>query len=237
MSAINVIEIPDHVAGHNQIQASVVVVIHPGGARGPSGAGDACTSRYIGERPIAVIVIQSAVAIAGNEQVFVAIIVVVAHGNASRVAASGESSLLSHVFKRAVRFLMIESVPVCGAILLGNGTLGHGIVNASAVGKKDVETAVIIIVKHGDAGPHCFEQVFARGLRGFLLEVYAEFVGHIDELARGSLRRGGGSSLRSKPKSKERSRSQAHGKEETDAKHARLPVPNVAHHPASLILS
>src|SRR6185312_10603179 len=78
VAAVNVAEIPSEISGNNQIQPSVAIVIDEHRARGPSAARDASFVRDIGERPVAVIVIQNIAANSCYVKIGPAVVVVIA---------------------------------------------------------------------------------------------------------------------------------------------------------------
>src|SRR2546425_633609 len=121
-AAPDVVEIPLHVTQNNQIQQAVAVQIHPGGAGGPSAAGDASLLRYVSERAVAVVVVKLVATVGGYEEVLEAVIVVVTYGDAHSIACALQAGALRHIFEGAVGFLVEEAIPVLRARFLGNGT-------------------------------------------------------------------------------------------------------------------
>src|ERR1035437_4711659 len=57
------------VAAHEQIDASVLVVVQPGGADGPAVYLDAGLRRHIGKVSVAVVVVEDRLAVAGDQQI------------------------------------------------------------------------------------------------------------------------------------------------------------------------
>src|SRR5260370_38514038 len=100
-----------HKAADKQIQASVVVVIKPVVARGPSGHRQAGFVRYVGERSVAIVLIQNAAAVCGHEQVGVAVVIVIAHGHAhAERRARGHARLLGDIRKSSVTIVLVQRV-------------------------------------------------------------------------------------------------------------------------------
>ena len=63
------------IAAYVEIQAAVVIVIEPHGARGPAGQRQAGLLGHVGERAVAVVVVQNRPAVSGDQQVRIAIVV------------------------------------------------------------------------------------------------------------------------------------------------------------------
>src|SRR2546427_7985763 len=66
------------VAGHEQVQLPVAVVIPEGAPGGPSIHGDAGRFAHVGERPVVVVVIEPIAAVVGDVEVGPAVVVEVA---------------------------------------------------------------------------------------------------------------------------------------------------------------
>src|SRR5581483_8269851 len=96
-----------HKPADKKIQAPVVVVIEPHGARRPSRCGDSGLLRYIRERPIAVIVIENATAVLSYVQIREAIAVVVSHGCAHAISATDHAGFFRDVSERAVAIISV----------------------------------------------------------------------------------------------------------------------------------
>src|SRR5579863_10376116 len=79
---------------------------------------------------------------------------------------------------------MVKTVPIFGIVLLRNGALGCGIVNPCTVGKKDIQPAIIVIVKQGDARSHSFEKIFLAGRGSLVTEMNSELLSGVEKGAR-----------------------------------------------------
>ena len=83
-------------AAQEEIQPAVVVVVEPHGARGPSRRGDAGSVGDVGERAVAVVVIQRASPVRCHENIGIAVVVVVGDGASHpELLAAGVSVLSS----------------------------------------------------------------------------------------------------------------------------------------------
>src|ERR1035438_4985586 len=110
MSAVNIVEIPNHISRYDQVQSPIIVVIDPSCARGPTRSAHASSLRHIGERSIAVVVIKRAVTVPGDEQIVKTIIVVIANRNAGRIATSLQPGFRSDILECPIRPLMVKTV-------------------------------------------------------------------------------------------------------------------------------
>ena len=73
---------------------------------------DAGLLRYIGERAVAVVVVELVAAIGGDIKVLESVVIVVADGNAHAVAGSLQAGFFRNVFECAIFLLMVEAIPV-----------------------------------------------------------------------------------------------------------------------------
>ena len=156
LAAINVVKVPLHVTGNDEIEASVIVLIHPSGAGCPARTGNPGAISHVRESSISVVVIESAAAMAGNEQVLVS---VVPNSDAGRIAKTCQISFLGDVFKRTVGLLVIDAAPVFRIVLPGDRAFRCWIIKAGAVGKEDIQ-ATVVVVKQGDADPMVSNKYF-----------------------------------------------------------------------------
>src|SRR5258708_6809086 len=124
-------------------------------------------------------------AIGGDVKILEAVVIVVAHGDSHAVADALQSGLLGHIFKRAVLFLVEEAIPIFRPGFLGDAAFGRWIGERSAIHKKNVETAVVIVVKEGYARAHSFRQVMLRRVRRHVLEPKTQGGGDIPRFAWG----------------------------------------------------
>jgi hypothetical protein len=124
----------------------------------------------------------------------VAVVVVVAYGDALPVAGSGQARASGDVLEMAVLSLPIQAIPVAGPVLHRHRPGRHRIADVGPVHEKDVEAPVTVGVEDGDAGTHCFREVFLRRRGRLVAEVDADGFGHIhkpDRIGRRGGRRHG----------------------------------------------
>src|SRR5258708_9297476 len=157
---------------------AVVVIISEGGTRPPaSGVSYSGCRGDIGERAIAIVVVEHARIEIRNIKVFPAIIVVVADGGAKSPTAMREPSLGGHIGKSAVVVIVIE--------LARMALLCLQILQRGAVHQEDVHPPVVVVVKDCDSAAHGFHDVmFFRAAAGEV-EIDAGGAGYVCKRHRG----------------------------------------------------
>ena len=98
-AAPDVVEIPIQIAKDDQIQKPVAIQIDPRRAGGPPASRDAGLLRHVGERAVAVVVVELVAAIGGYIKILESVVVVVADGNAHAVSGSLQAGLLGDVLE------------------------------------------------------------------------------------------------------------------------------------------
>ncbi len=126
--------------------------------------------------------VQAVAAVAGHIQVFISIVVVVADGDAHAIANSLQAGLLRNVFKGPIRLLVVQAVPVFGAGLLRNESLGRWIGIRRAIHKEDIQQAVIVAIEKRHARTHGLNEILARGVRSLVKEFDPRLLGDIDKM-------------------------------------------------------
>ncbi len=156
---------------------AIPVVVHKGAAGPPSGpvAGQAGFLGYVGERPVAVVVIEDVLSVIGNEEVFEAVVVVVAHADTLSPARPGHPCLLGYVGESPVAVVLEE---VAGRFLARREAI-----QAPAIHQEDIEPAVVVVVEERRPAAGGFEQVLVFLLvaeQGLCIQ--ASFTGYVNEL-------------------------------------------------------
>src|SRR5260370_35231328 len=77
LAAPDVVEIPLNVAEDHEIEQAVVVQVHPGSTRGPTAAADSGFFRDVGDRAIAIVVIELVAAVGRHVKIFKPVVSVV----------------------------------------------------------------------------------------------------------------------------------------------------------------
>ncbi len=170
-SAINVGgEIPLHVAGHDQVEAAIAIVIHEAGAGAPSAPAHASLGGDVSKSAVTVVVVKNISAQVGDQQVDVSVVVVIAGRHSHAVGVALHSGGFGDVSKSAIAVVAIEPVPVARIGFVRQRPARHGILNLRSVHEEQIEAAVVVVIEHGHAAAHGFRQIFLAGAAGFLFE-------------------------------------------------------------------
>ena len=104
-------------------------------------------SSDIGERAVAIVVVERVPVDAANEQVRVAIIVIITDSNANIVARAGEARFLGDVGEDAIAIVAVKPIVELGGVFLESFDVG-------AVREKNVRPAISVVVERPDAARH-----------------------------------------------------------------------------------
>ena len=99
-----------HVAAYEKIDASILVVIEPGGTDRPAVHIDPGLLGHIGEVAVAVVVIENRLAVSGDQQIDKAVVVIVGRCHGDPVHIRIEAGLLRHIGKGAVSVVAIKMI-------------------------------------------------------------------------------------------------------------------------------
>ncbi len=144
------------VAGHEEIEPAIAVVVAPGCAGGPVAEGDAGLLGYVGEGAVVVVVVEPILAEVGDIDVGPAVVVVVSDGHAEAPAIVADAGFLGHVGEGAVVIIVEERGMRRESFSIERG-LG------AAVHEIDIQPAIVVVIQEGDAGADAFEDVFLVG--------------------------------------------------------------------------
>ena len=146
--------VPLQVVHDEKIEQAIIVHIDPGGRRRPERTVfgipelmEACFLRHIGERAVAIVVVQGVAVDACHENIRKAVVVVIADGHAHVVSGAGETRFLRDIGENAFSVIPEQPVRELGRIFLERFNVG-------AVGKKNVRTTVLVVIKNGNAAGH-----------------------------------------------------------------------------------
>src|SRR5579859_7068811 len=132
-----------NVAGDEQVDVAVAVVVTPGRAGAEAPAANPCFFRNVFEFAAAEVAVERVAAVSGDEEVELAVVVIVGDGDAHTPAEAREAGLLGDVLERAAGLLMIERDQGIAAFEVA--------FDGGAVDQDDVQTAVVIAIEQ--AGP------------------------------------------------------------------------------------
>ncbi len=164
------------VVGDEQIELAVAVVVHKCAAGVPALAiaGDAGLLAHIGERAVAVVVVENILAEVGDEQIFEAVVVVVADADALSPAGVRHAGLRGDVGEGAVAIVLEQ--------MRGGFLSGREAFQTRAVHQENIQPAVVVVVVESDAAAGGLQQIFVLVLAavdGFGVE--SGFAGDVDE--------------------------------------------------------
>ena len=150
------LEVVVDVAGDEEIELAVAVVVSPRGSGGPVAEGDAGLLCDVGKGAIVVVVEEAIFAEVGDVEVGPAVVVVVTDGNAEAPAVVGDSGLGGDVGEGSIVIIVEEG-----------GVWRHSFVvhgrNGAAVDEVDVHPAIVVVVEQSDAGADAFDDVLLVG--------------------------------------------------------------------------
>ena len=140
------------VVGDEQIEAAVAVVVEEAAAGAPAlrRSRHAGLLGHVGERAVAVVVVEDVAAPVADEQIVEAVVVVVADAAALSPARMRQPGLARHVGEGAVA-VVVEQVT-------GRLRRLHRRIEAGAVHQEDVQPAVVVVVEQRDTAAHLLEQ-------------------------------------------------------------------------------
>ena len=136
---------------------AVSVIVDPGAASVPArfraGLEQAGAFRDIGERAVAIVVIENVLAVVGDEEIVIAVVVVVADAaGLSPAGADVEAGTFGDIGEGAVAIVFEETAM---RFLAFGKTL-----EAPAIDEEEIEPAVVVIVVEGEAAAGGFEEIF-----------------------------------------------------------------------------
>src|SRR5262249_25859252 len=123
---------------------------------GLSGAGDPGSFADVGERAVAVVVVEDVLSVVGDVEIGVAVVVVVADAHALSPPGMNQAGYLGDIGESAIVVVAIEMV---GGRLAGRECL----VELGAFGDEVVGPAVIVVVENGDPSAGGLDDVFLGG--------------------------------------------------------------------------
>src|SRR5205807_10541569 len=132
----------------------VAVVIGEGAAGAPifSAARNMRFFADVGERAVAVVVIENIFAVVGDIKIFEAVIVVVTDAHALSPAGVSQARFFGDIGERAVVIVVVE--------VARRGLARRQGFQLGAVHDKNIRPAVVVVVKNGDARSRRFNDVF-----------------------------------------------------------------------------
>src|SRR5437764_5919887 len=172
---------PLDIVADDQVEVAILVVVDPGGAGAEFLRSEqSCFLRDIGERAVAIVMKNVALAVGRDENIVVTVIVVIPDGNTESKHLHVEAGFVGYVGEGAVVIVVIE---LRGGMLLDVAGPVH------AVYEKNVRPAVIVVIDEGDARAHGFRQEFLAERAIVVDEADSRGLRDVAELNRGGFRR------------------------------------------------
>jgi hypothetical protein len=119
-------KVPLHVAGHDQVEAAVAIVVHEAGAGAPSAPAHTSLRGNVSKSAVAIVAIKNIPAQVGDQQVDVPVIVVIPDRHSHAVGVALHAGCLGDVGKGAIAIVTIEAVPVTRIGFVRNAPRGMG---------------------------------------------------------------------------------------------------------------
>ena len=154
-----IFEVEVDVAGDEEVEVAVAVVVSEGGSGGPGAEGDFGGFSNVSECAVVVVAIEAVFAVVGDVEVGPAVVVEVADDDAVAPAVVGDPGFFSDVGEGAVVVVVEEGGFWCGLFAVEG-------IEGGAVDEVDVEPAVVVVIEEGDARALCFEDEFLFGGSG-----------------------------------------------------------------------
>ena len=145
-----IVAIEVDIAGDEEVEAAVAVVVAPGCPGRPIAEGDAGFFSDVGEGSIMIVVVEAVLAPVGNEQVGPAVVVIVGDSNSKAPSIVGDAGLGGYVGEGSV-VIVVKECGVRGGFFAVEGVEGR------AVDEVDIEPAVVVVVDEADAGAVGFD--------------------------------------------------------------------------------
>ncbi len=133
-----------------EVQLPVPVVIYKGSASVKHSRFESAHARFvghIGERPVAIVVVENVFSELRHKQIWKAIVVVVSPNAAEPESRSGHSSFVGHVRKRAVAIVVIKRI----------ANIDSTSIPVARIHKVDVGPSIAVIIRHANARPELLQ--------------------------------------------------------------------------------
>src|SRR5215510_185912 len=173
-----------NVIGYEQVEAPVFIVVEesatcvPALFAGASIGGDAGLFRDVGERAVAVVAPQRAIAPVGDKQVIPSVVVVISRADALTPTGVRHAGLLGHVSECPVAVVLVETAD--GRLIRRPLRL-----EARPVDEKNIQPPIVIVINESAAAAGGLEKKLVLALIAEdRLGAQTRFTRHIDELDR-----------------------------------------------------
>ncbi len=176
-----------NIAGYEEVQAAIAVVVAPCRSGGPVAELDAGLFRDVGEGAVVVVVVQPVLAVVRDEDIGPAVVVVIAHDRAEAPAIVRNACFGGDIGEGAV-VIVAEEGGMRRRCFPGER------IPCAAIDEIDIKPAVIVVVEQSDSGADRLEDERLRRAAhhmvkgaesGFCSDVLKDHRAALDEAARG----------------------------------------------------
>ena len=147
-----VVQLECHVVGDEEIEIAIAVVIGPGGSRGEARVSDACFGGDVFEGPITAVTVKPIGAKTGDVQVVIAVIIIIRDRHSHRPSRVRHSCVGRHVLECPISTIAVERS-------VRSGAAGQSRFDRVRIYQIDIEPAVVVEVKQGNASAHALDNV------------------------------------------------------------------------------
>src|SRR6267143_2496921 len=134
-----------------EVKTAIIVEVEPYRAGGPAGRSKAGFLSHVGERAVAIVLVENASSIGCDEDIRPPVVVVVTDGNAHSESSARHPRSFGHIGERAVAIVLVKCIAVR---LIGGPEIAR-----PAVHQVNVHPAIIVVVEKSTTGPQSLRKV------------------------------------------------------------------------------
>ena len=142
---------------------AIVIEIEKAGGTGPASGFDASLGGDVSESAVAIVVIQRVLSVVGYVDVGKTVVIVIAYGYADAVvsvSSVGETGFLGDIGESTIGILAVQAIPILRVVAIEFLRQVMGFDEIAAIHQENIEEAVVVVIKQGDAATHGFDQIF-----------------------------------------------------------------------------
>ena len=134
-----------------EVKTAVIVEVEPYRAGGPAGRSKAGFLGHVGERAVAIVLVENAASIGCDEDIRPPVVVVVTDGNAHSESSARHARSFGHIGERAVAIVLVK----CIVDRLSGGPE----IARPAVHQVDIHPAIVVVVEECTTRPQSLRKV------------------------------------------------------------------------------
>ena len=134
-----------------EVKKAIIVEVEPYRAGGPAGRSNPGSLGHVGERAVAIILVENAASIGCNEDVRPPVVVVITDGNAHSESSARHARSFGHIGERAVAIVLVK----CIVDRLSGGPE----ITRPAVHQVDIHPAIVVVIQKCAAASRRLENV------------------------------------------------------------------------------